>query len=130
MTFANIEGVWRGGRLIIRDKTTGQDLLDVEKAIGGIAGGLGVRTGTVTGTATPSVTTTLNTVNNVVLVPRADTATKINACAGWGWAPQASTPGAFDVFRWKHTGATTPTFIAATVAGTLDYIAFGNEAIS
>src|SRR5688572_26570263 len=108
------------------DKTDVQDELTTRNAGGsviyGADSGFKVARGSVIGTATLTAVTGLTTVVGFALAPLGITGTKINQARVCNAAPQATTPGTLTIKRWKHTGATTATLVAATVAGTVQWV--------
>lgn len=93
-------------------------------AANGVAAGYKIARGTQVATATALVTTGLATVVAFAVSPIAASTTAILAAA-WASGKAAATAGKLNVYRWKHTGATTVTPVAASTAGTLSWIAVG-----
>lgn len=77
------------------------------------------------GTANLTGATGLTTIVGFAIAPLGITGTKINQARVCNAAPQATTPGTLAIKRWKHQGATTATLVAATVAGTVVWVAVG-----
>jgi len=92
--------------------------------IAGYASGYKIARGEATLTANATVATGLSTVVDFVAVPYADTATKANTSPVVTIADSA-TAGSILIYRWKHTGASTPTLVASTTAGTVNWVAVG-----
>ena len=90
----------------------------------GVAAGYKIARGSQSATDTASVATGLTTIVAGFAMSRADTATKANNAALVTASPGVAT-GALKLYRWKHTGASTPTLVAATTAGVIDWIAVG-----
>jgi hypothetical protein len=90
----------------------------------GLAAGYKLARGTLIATATASVATGLSTVVDFAVTARADTATKANT-ASCVTGKKGSIAGALKMWRWKITAPSTATLIAATTAGTLEWIAVG-----
>jgi len=88
----------------------------------GVAAGYKVARGTVSATASKAVATGLTTILGFALSVNGATATLVNA------APQLSgaiSGGTLTVYRWKHTGPSTATLIAATTGGSVAWVAVG-----
>jgi hypothetical protein len=81
--------------------------------------------GSVAATASASISTGLSTVDAVVVGSEADIAAGANACVLANGKPGV-VAGNIKLTRWKHTNSTTNTLVAATTAGTLDWIAVGS----
>lgn len=94
----------------------------------GVGAGYAVARGLKTGTATPKITTGLGTVVAFAVTSVGITATAANACANITAKLQASTPGGIAAYRWKVTAPSTATLVAASVAGTLSWVAVGTPA--
>lgn len=91
--------------------------------VGGLAAGYKLARGFAVCTASTIITTGLTTITGYAVTPTAcDTATKANYAALVS-AKVAS--GTITAYRWKHTGASTPTLVAASTAGNLAWIAVG-----
>jgi hypothetical protein len=93
----------------------------------GVATGYYVSRGFKAGTATPTFVTGLASILGWSAVSVAGNATAANTCAKVTAKPAASTPGSLVVKRWKHTAPSTATYVAATVAGTVAYVAVGTK---
>lgn len=81
---------------------------------------------TIAVTASLGVTTGLSTVVGFAVSAVGDTATKANAAIAVTGKLNA-TAGQLDLYRWKHTGASTVTLVAATTAGTVSWVAVGTK---
>lgn len=90
----------------------------------GLAAGYKLARGTLIATATASVATGLSTVVDFAVTARSNTATKANTAVSVSGI-KGSIAGALKMYRWKHTGPSTATLIAATTAGTLEWVAVG-----
>jgi hypothetical protein len=91
-------------------------------AVTGVAAGYKVARGTVSATASAAITTGLTTILGFALSVNGATATLINA------APALSgsiSGGTLTVYRWKHTGPSTATLVAATTGGSVAWVAVG-----
>lgn len=96
---------------------------ELNKMVEGYAAGYKLARGSVNATANATITTGLTTVVGFSLTPEADgTGTVTNACAK---VDGKISDGNIVAYRWKHTGPTTPTLIAATTAGTIFWVAVG-----
>lgn len=80
--------------------------------------------GSVVATASASISTDLATVDAVVVGSEAELAAGANACVLATGKP-GLIAGNITLKRWKNTNSTTNTLVAATTAGTLDWIAVG-----
>lgn len=90
----------------------------------GVAGGYKLARGSKVVTGTASKATGLTTMVGYAVSARADTATKANTAVVVS-GEIGSTAGNIKIYRWKHTSAGTTTLIAATSAGTVDWLAVG-----
>jgi len=90
----------------------------------GLAAGYKMARGSVVATASASVATGLATVVDFIHMVRGNTATLANGCAAVT-GKNGAIAGTIQMWRWKHTGPSTATLVAATVAGTLNWIAVG-----
>lgn len=88
----------------------------------GIAAGYKLARGTQIATASKAIATGLTTITGYAVSAIGNTATKANAAVA---VSAAASSGTLTVYRWKHTGATTVTLLAATAAGTVSYVAIG-----
>lgn len=96
----------------------------INALVQGVAAGYKLARGSKVVTATASIATGLTTIVGFAITDRANTAAKAN------YAPHVSgkigsIAGALKFWRWKHTSAGTTTLVAATSAGTLDWLAVG-----
>lgn len=92
--------------------------------IQGVAAGYKVARGSLTATATASFSTGLTTVVHAVVTARAASAANINKAVAVSW-DKGVVAGYMKVYRWKHKGVGSPTLIAATSNGILDWVAIG-----
>jgi len=90
----------------------------------GVAGGYKLARGSSAVTGSASINTGLTTVVDFCAVPYADSAAKANYAVTVSIA-DAVAAGYIKVYRWKHTSAGTTTLVAATTAGTINWIAVG-----
>lgn len=90
----------------------------------GAAAGYKLARGTQAATASKAISTGLTTVVAAIAAPYAATATAINKAVAVS-VKLAATAGQISVYRWKHTGASTTTLVAATQAGTVHWVAVG-----
>ena len=82
----------------------------------------GVETVNGTNAAGSTIVTGLTTVTAFSLTPMGNTATLANNCVA---VTGSLSSGSIVMKRFKHTGASTPTLIAATTGGTVHWIAVG-----
>lgn len=88
----------------------------------GAADGYAVARGTTAATATAAITTGLTTITGYAVSGVGGTATKANAAVA---VTASASSGTLTAKRWKHTGASTATLVAATTAGTVSWVAVG-----
>jgi hypothetical protein len=88
----------------------------------GLAAGYKLARGSVAATANKAVATGLSSIVGFALAPVAETATKGNLAV---LISGKVSGGTLTVYRWKHTGPSTSTLVAATSAGTIDWLAVG-----
>lgn len=81
--------------------------------------------GVATGTANLSAATGLATIVGYAVSPVGITGTAAQAAAFVSAKPQATTPGTLAIKRKKVTGPSTNTLVAATVVGSVSWIAVG-----
>jgi hypothetical protein len=93
--------------------------------LGGVAAGYKLARGYAAGTAAASIATGLSTVVDFVATVKGNSAALANACALVTGRKSAITAGQLLLYRWKATSAGTTTLVAATTAGTLEWIAVG-----
>lgn len=117
MAVTNLDSLTLSDALIVGSNT-------LTNAAVGVAGAYKIARGTQIATATALVTTGLSTVVAFAVSPIAASTTTIRAAA-WASGKAAATAGKLNVYRWKHTGATTVTPVAASAAGTVSWIAVG-----
>lgn len=94
-------------------------------AVEGVAAGYKVARGTTVGTATLTAVTGLASIVGFAVTPLGTTATLVNQARVVNAKPQATTPGTLGIKRYKHTAPSTCTLIAATIAGTVGWVAVG-----
>ena len=94
-------------------------------AVEGVAAGYKVARGTSVITGTANVATGLASIAGFAITPLGTTATLVNNARVINAKAQATTPGTLAVQRYKHTAAGDCTLIAATVAGTVAWVAVG-----
>ncbi len=83
-----------------------------------------IASGSVVATAGVTLATGLAAVTKVLVSSGAALAAGANACV-LATGKAGAVAGEIALKRWKHTNSTTNTLVAATVAGTLDWIAVG-----
>lgn len=88
----------------------------------GVAAGYKVARGTVSATASKAVTTGLTTILGFALTNNTASATVVNTAPVLSGAISS---GTLTVYRWKHTGPSTATLIAATTGGSVAWVAIG-----
>jgi hypothetical protein len=120
------------GKLVIVDTLTRSQIcqistgdsggFDFNKTVTGVARSYKIARGTVAATASKVIATGLTAVVTYALSMRSSRATTANyASAVTGYFAAAN----LTAYRWKHKSATNSTLVAATSAGTLDWIAVG-----
>jgi hypothetical protein len=92
------------------------------RMVAGMASGYKLARGSVAATASKAVTTGLSTIVGFAATLVANTATKINQARA---VSATASSGTLTIKRWKHTGPSTATLVAATVAGTVEWVAVG-----
>lgn len=90
--------------------------------VDGVAAGYKVARGTQAATASAVIATGLTTITGYAVSSIGATATAANNAA---LITAKASAGNLTVYRWKHTGASTATFTAASTAGTVSFIAVG-----
>lgn len=88
----------------------------------GVASGYAIARGTQAATASAAIATGLTTITGFAITGVGATATKMNAARAFSGATSS---GTLTAYRWKHTGASTATLVAATTAGTVAWVAVG-----
>lgn len=110
-----------GGSLKLAGTALTPTAAAVNLLVQGIASGYKIARGIQAATASAAINTGLASIVAWAVSAYADTATKINT-----GMPSAKKSGAtLTIYRWKHTGPSTCTRVAATVAGTVEWIAVG-----
>ena len=126
MTTATLLNMKTGDAVLadISDVTASAATLNasVSAPVAGIATGYKVARGAQAATASAAIATGLTSIVGYAVSDVGATAAKAN------YAPHISSAvssGTLTVYRWKHTGATTATLVAATTAGTVSWVAVG-----
>lgn len=99
------------------------ELTEVSLIVQGLAARKKITGGVATGTASVAVATGLTTIDGVALGVKADAAGEINASPSISYEVSG---GTLTIYRWKHTGPSTATLVAATTAGSVGWTAVGS----
>jgi len=94
----------------------------VTNAVKGVASGYALARGTQIATSSAAITTGLTTITGFAVSPIGNTATKANAARV---VTASASSGTLTVKRYKATGPSTCTLVAATTAGTVSWVAVG-----
>lgn len=95
---------------------------EINVLVGGVAAGYKLARGNQAATASATIATGLTTITGFAVAPVGATATKINACSA---VSASASSGNLSVYRWKVGGPSTTTLKAASVAGTVSWVAVG-----
>lgn len=95
---------------------------EINALVGGVAAGYKLARGNQAATASATIATGLTTITGFAVAPVGATATKINACSA---VSASASSGNLSVYRWKVGGPSTTTLKAASVAGTVSWVAVG-----
>ena len=109
------------GNLTVTGTITGGGVV-LTNFVKGVASGYAVARGTQIATATAAITTGLTTITGFAVSTLGTTATKANAGKV---VTAAASSGTLTVARWKATAPSTCTLVAATVVGTVAWVAVG-----
>ena len=91
----------------------------------GVVAGYKVARGNSAGTAAASIATGLSAIVDFVAIPLGASAAKANYCSLITGVKSTITAGQLLLYRWAHTSAGTTTLVAATTAGTIEWVAVG-----
>jgi hypothetical protein len=134
MPVTKVKSGWESGNLVFRN-SAGNVIFTIADAAGlagninnavvGVGAAYKLARGTAVGTANLTAATGLTTITGYAVSPVGTTGTAANAAVHIMAKPQASTPGTLAIKRKKHTGPSTATLVAATVVGTVSWVAVG-----